>query len=264
MAKRSRPEDAAVEKGVEAAAAMGVAAATAPAGSAVTVAVAAMPALLGWAVDRISTARQKAAEERVRLWLENVAAAMEFGSKESVQQEFDEHIDEPWARDGLLESFRHLSDCLSEDVIPSLGRLTADYLTAERPPDAFFRCFGGMLAGLDPEAFVALLELVEALGIDDPLADGAEQTPLTLTVQTSEHGQAGVILTDHRYEKKDSRHERFVEFVKQKEATRLFSYLKTANLGVDNASGYVGSVAGPHVIVIDAETIARMRRYLAA
>ncbi len=89
--------------------------------------VAAVPPLLGWAIDLGARVRQQRADARLRVWLENLGSIMEFGSAEDAQIYINDNVDEPWVYENLMKTFRDLMEAVDDAVIPSIARLTSKY-----------------------------------------------------------------------------------------------------------------------------------------
>src|SRR5262245_45564442 len=89
------------------------------------VAAAAAPVALGFLARAFQGSLSKAADERTNRWLQDISAAHRFsGDPDRVRQELDASIDEQWARDTLVESFRQLMSLLDEKAVPVIAALT--------------------------------------------------------------------------------------------------------------------------------------------
>lgn len=189
----------------------------------------------------IGKAYESRLNARIERWLSDLAAALEFGTAERVEQVFEENATAKWATDGLIESFRHLLGALDDETIPYIARLTALYVAEKKPPDELFRSLGGFLSEVSGRELTAFRSLVGQLStINAP--------PVTRWLELA----LGKDVVNVRiYEK--NKEIVLAEILSHGCERRIFALAKRHTLGYDSASGYLGSVSGPHILHVSVD-----------
>jgi hypothetical protein len=105
----------------------------------------------------------RSADKKLWRWLSDVAAAQEFGSPEGVAEMIDEHVDEPWAYEGVVQGIRLVLEAVDPAVMPSLAALSADYFAEQKPPDRFYKRCARLLSDCDGNDLAVLGEVLDSL-----------------------------------------------------------------------------------------------------
>lgn len=257
----TRPDDDRAERTAELVTTIAVAASADS--TLVALAEAATPPLAAWGVKIVIAARRQVAARRLSRWLTELGSALGGRSPDDIQQLIEEGLERPGTAELLLESFQHLMSVLHEATIPTIAKLMAEYLKdngdGARELDLFFRATGRFLAdaeAVDVRAAEHLLPRLAAC-IDD------RTTNVVLQASRKEDEQH-VQLKAHRRDGSPATSEDVPHDLAPELVNRLFLLLRRSGLGHENASGYYDTVAGPHVVVIDAATLNRLARILSS
>jgi len=164
--------------------------------------------------------------------------------------EIDATADESGAQESIIEAFRRVSDAYNDAAVAPLALLTAEYAAIDRRPDRFFRGFGAILSDITIEEYAdfrRMLEETSKVGIPASwfeLHESFEDNVACLLVCLKIDGQ-----------------KKSLKLGQYTHLKTIFALLKQNGLGLENASGYVGSVSGPHVVVLKMEIVRRMQKY---
>ena len=94
---------------------------------------------LGSLFGLVRKAAQDSFSRKFRIWMEDVAAALEFGDSQSLIDVIEEKIDEDWARESVAQAGLAIVNTFDDAVLPTLAALSADYIKSKRTPDLFHR-----------------------------------------------------------------------------------------------------------------------------
>jgi hypothetical protein len=107
------------------------------------------------------------AESRWHLWY---AAYVEGFAEDPALVEAHLHAEaeDPIVQELVVENARAIAEALTDSVVPVLARLTREYKSAKRRPDAFFRGMRRVLSDLSEDEYGALRGLVGLAASVDP------------------------------------------------------------------------------------------------
>jgi hypothetical protein len=101
--------------------------------------------------------------ERKGKWLVSFAAAWHERTgmfEEAFREQLEEKLQDKNNQQTLYEFWVKSRDALDESVYLALGRLSVEYIGANKKPDTFFRGLGRVLADIDSEEFETLQALL--------------------------------------------------------------------------------------------------------
>jgi len=215
----------------------------------------ALPPLAGLVVGVAVRSGVAAWNRRGERWWQGFLEAFGPASQEERERSLREGLKSENARQAVFVSVRSLLDALDDGVAEPLGRLAAEYYAQGKAADWFFRGLTRVLADLSATEYHAmrmmLTQFMEHAPRDRKLIE-VHQTDQGFTIEKYLEEPNGEIRRD----------DPIVLSSSISAATRFFTLLKQNALGRDNAAGYWGSVSGPHVLVIERDTILRVLQFM--
>lgn len=158
---KAKPEPKARTQLIEivATATAGAVAAMTPMGPAVAAGLAIAPGLLARAVGALGSSFGNRNARRFELWLQDLGAAMAYDPEQLVDV-LEQNVGEEWAQEALLEAVKSLTSSISDDAIPIIAAITAEYAGQKRRPDGLHRRAAELVCRLETEEIDALRELL--------------------------------------------------------------------------------------------------------
>jgi hypothetical protein len=186
--------------------------------------------------------------DRWRIWY--AAYTEGQGDPELVEAQLWVDAQEPIIQELVVENARAVAEALTASVVPVLARLTREYRSAGRAPDAFFRGMRRLLSDLSEEEFVAFRDLI--IGIADLKIS---PKPGTLELVILEVAGKGIFRANFEDVASGASASADIDFVPF--AVRLFQLLKAHGVGTDGLGRF--GIAPRDSVGIDLHTPRRIR-----
>lgn len=197
---------------------------------------------------------------RQRAWFEGWLRD-DTSTVEQARDEFVRQLETPGVRDAIFDHLRRIEEAIDEAALPLLGALAREYARANRRPDAFFRNATRFLAELDAPMIADASKLIEAT-----LAAAGAAPRVLLRVGTkgklsNAMAPGASVFTFTKYFGADDDGEP-VKLGELATAYALFDAMRRHGIGQAGYGGYMDLVSGPHVVVVEPETLKRLRPIL--
>jgi len=221
-----------------------------------------VPSILDKASSLIANATARTIEARFRAWMEDVAAALNYGSSADLERELDKNLATDWARDSVTEAFRGLVNALDDAAVRVLAAVSADHIGTKTGPTGFHRALATMVASMDRREIRDLTSIVAELVHNESFWTDCRALELTLTKrgtdrEFTEVGTEDIIEVHHA-----AGSAQYLELDLRGSELRLWNLLKTHALGFDNPTGYMDTRGGPQVVVMPCEIVRSLNRLL--
>jgi len=167
-----------------------------------------------------------------------------------------EEMIDPNVRRAIFETLQHLMTHGDRCVIPAIGRLTEDYVSARRRPDGFFRGMGRMLSELTCPELALLQRFAATVG-----ALELKDNEASLDYWTKDVPVPVVRCVIQRPGDEKPGWHPIGEFG---DIQRLFHLLKIHELGKEGRAGGYGASSGPHRIELDVVAVRHIARIVGA
>jgi hypothetical protein len=185
-------------------------------------------------------------ERKIDRWMNLVAIFMDRGSIDAAAAEIKDNIEEEWAQAGVVEGVRTILSDISSEALPFLARLTAYYLGEKKVIDARAKRFCALLSACDAQVLKAVQDIINFCK-----SVPWEHAALELHMLSTKDGELRRFhLTAIRHAAKPEDRE-----VGRVDANSCFfeglHLLKQYQFARDGMSGFLDSIAGPGVAIID-------------
>jgi hypothetical protein len=228
--------------------------------------------LIDRAKDAFLRLAGRAAGSRIERLLEEVAATKEHRTAEAAAAEIEARMEEPWARDAVLEAFRETLDALDEAAIPIVAMILAELLDAKAPPTAEHRGVARMAGAMDAALIGRTRRLLEELCASEPEWSGARYLELVLRRgevgadgKVEDFGAATYAHTDLIVRlRMDGSDARTWLHAGQQADREIFRLLKAHGLGDGGETAVQDAVIGGFTVITRPATVLRLARYFSA
>jgi hypothetical protein len=187
---------------------------------------------------------------KIDAWMNLVAIYMDRGSVDTAAAEIEEQIEEEWAHAAVVEGVRTILNDISSRALPLLARVTAYYLGNKKVVDLRAKRFCALLSACDDQVLAAVQDIVSFCK-----SVTWEHPALELHVLSTNDGDAKRLhLTAMRFAGKPE--DREIACVDANSSFfEALHLLKQFQFARDGMSGFVDSMAGPGVAIIDRQNL---------
>lgn len=217
------------------------------------------PGIAGTIVKVGIQAYSRRLERKIDVWMSLVAAFMDRGSVNAAAAEIEENIEQEWAQAAVAEGVRTILNDISEATLPFLARLTAHYLVEKKVIDLRAKRFCALLSSCDVQVLTAVQRIINFCG-----AVHWENAALELhIVSANDRGTkclhlAALRLSGRSEDREIARVDADSSFIEAFHLLKQHQFLREAG------SGFVGTISGPGVAIVDRENLEFLLPYLRA